>query len=99
MTIGHSIAYKPHGPCSQTVGLGWGCNVHSIYFDRCLANLLMKQQVTVAMMTTPTKRADDTPTTRGMSRRSMTGGGKKGGKLTQKAEIFQQLHRFHNFLT
>lgn len=33
----------------------------------------MKQQVTAAMMTIPTNKAEETPTTKGMSRRSAAG--------------------------
>lgn len=52
-----------------------------IYFRaRCLASRFMKQQVTEAMMTMPTNRAEETPTIRGMKRRSSTGAGEK--KLT-----------------
>lgn len=48
---------------------------HISYFrmrERCLASLLMKQQVTVAIISIPTNSADDTPITRGKSSRSVT---------------------------
>lgn len=40
---------------------------------RCLARRFIKQQVTAAMMTIPTNKAEETPTTKGMSRRSAAG--------------------------
>lgn len=44
------------------------------YFGaRCLASRFMKQQVTVEMMTMPTNKAEETPTTKGMRRRSAAG--------------------------
>lgn len=42
---------------------------------RCLDRRFMKQQVTAAMMTMPTNKAEDTPMTRGMRSRSATGDG------------------------
>lgn len=41
----------------------------------------MKQQVTAAMMTMPTNKAEDTPITRGMRSRSATGEGTQRGTL------------------
>lgn len=41
----------------------------------------MKQQVTAAMMTMPTNRAEETPMTRGMSRRSAAVDGMAGDVL------------------
>lgn len=40
---------------------------------RCLDSRFMKQQVTAAMMTMPTNRADETPMTRGIRSRSAAG--------------------------
>lgn len=54
----------------------------SVYFRaRCLARRFMKQQVTAAMMTMPTNKAEDTPITRGMRSRSATGEGAQRGTL------------------
>lgn len=51
------------------------------YFGaRCFASRFMKQQVTVAMMTMPTNKAEETPTTNGMRRRSAAGGDNRGEK-------------------
>lgn len=47
--------------------------VDAYFRARCLARRFMKQQVTVAMMRIPTNRAEETPTTSGMSSRSAAG--------------------------
>lgn len=52
----------------------------------------MKQQVTAAMMTMPTNKAEDTPITRGMRSRSATGEGTQRGMLKACGELcFYQL--------
>lgn len=48
---------------------------------RCLARRFMKQQVTAAMMTMPTNKAEDTPMINGMRSRSATGEGIQRGKV------------------
>lgn len=48
---------------------------------RCLASRFMKQQVTAAMMTMPTNRAEETPMTRGMRRRSAAGERERQGEI------------------
>ena len=53
----------------------------SYFTGRCLASRFMKQQVTVEMMTMPTNRADDTPITSGISRRSAAGNGRESHLL------------------
>lgn len=51
---------------------------------RCLASRFMKQQVTAAMMTMPTNRAEETPMTSGMRRRSAAGDRRTGDTLTKR---------------
>ena len=52
----------------------------------------MKQQVTVAMMRMPTNKAEDTPITKGMRRRSAAGRReKKEGRMHEDRRTTQQL--------
>ena len=58
-----------------------GDGTFSYFGERCLANRFLKQHVTVSMMSMPTNRAEDTPTTRGMRWRSAAGrGGRRRGE-------------------
>lgn len=76
------ISWPFHPPCSAR-HLSVPPHEHSdfrqavmarAYFRaRCLASRFMKQQVTVAMMKMPTNKAEETPTTKGMRRRSAAG--------------------------
>lgn len=53
---------------------------------RCLASRFMKQQVTAAMMTMPTNRAEETPMTSGMRRRSAAGDRRTGDTFTKRTK-------------
>ena len=75
------LAMPPPPSCSVRRPLGRRQRTPTSYFllptsyfrARCFARLFMKQQVTVAMMTMPTNKAEETPTIRGMRRRSAAG--------------------------
>ncbi len=60
-------------PLHKQSGFKQAAMADAYFWARCLASRFMKQQVTVAMMTMPTNKAEETPITKGMRRRSATG--------------------------
>lgn len=64
-------------PLHEHSDFGQAAAADAYFRARCLASRFMKQQVTVAMMTMPTNKAEETPTTKGMRRRSAAGERKK----------------------